>query len=249
MSNKDTAQNVIESYRKRQSTAQKAPLIFGISALLLIIGAGAIIFWLANTEGTGTIALFQPTSTATPTETSTPTSTPTATSTPTETATPEPTETPTPTLTPTASMPFIYVVKQDDTLWSISVEYNVDLGTIIALNPDKINPASPMIFPGQEILIPAPGQLAPTPTVPAAAGTYDYIIVLGDTLEIIAERYESTVDAIMKANPEITNQNDIMVGQIIKIPAHIVTPAPTRTPQPEGVTPGAIMTLTPTPTP
>jgi LysM repeat protein len=249
MSNKDSAQNVIESYRKRQSTAQKAPLIFGISALLLIIGAGAIIFWLANPEGSGSIALFQPTSTATPTETSTPTFTATATSTPTQTETPEPTDTATPTMTPTASMPFIYIVKQDDTLWSISEEYNVDLGTIIALNPEKLNPTNPLIFPGQEILLPAPGQLAPTPTVPAAPGTYDYVIVLGDTLETIAERYESTVDAILKANAEITNQNDIRVGQTIKIPAHIVTPAPTRTPQPAGVTPGTIMTLTPTPTP
>jgi LysM repeat protein len=246
MSEKD-AQNVIDSYRKRQDVARKAPLIFGISALLLIVGAGAIIFWLTGSD-TPSLALFT-TSTPTPTETVTPSPTATATQTPTETPTSIPTDVPTPTETATPSLPFIYVVQEDETLWDISQKFNVDLPSLYALNPEKLNPANPVIYPNMEILIPPPGQLLPSPTVPAAAGTYEYIVQRGDNLEMIALRYESTVDAILEANKDIlTDRNDIREGQVLKIPAHIATPAPTWTPQPAGLTPGAIMTLTPAPT-
>src|SRR5512147_2805702 len=98
MSYKDSAQNVIESYRKRQSMAQKAPLIFGLAALLLIVGAGVLIFWLANPGGMPGF-LARSTETPTPTATLPPTSTATETPLPSETATlPPPTDTPTPTL-------------------------------------------------------------------------------------------------------------------------------------------------------
>jgi hypothetical protein len=53
MSEKDSAQNVIQSYRKRQNMAQKAPMIFGLAALLLIVGAGVLIFWLTNQKYRG----------------------------------------------------------------------------------------------------------------------------------------------------------------------------------------------------
>jgi len=247
MSEKDSAQNVIDSYRKRQSMAQKAPLIFGISAVLLIVGAALIILWITSPE-TPSLSIFA-SATPTFTNTATVTLTPTATNTPTETPTLQPSATLSPTLTATASLPFIYVVQADETLWSISQKFNVDLNTLIALNADKLDAANPVIYPSQEILVPAPGQLVPTPTVPANAQIVEYTVVTGDTLEAIATRYESTVEAILNANKTIiSNQNDIRVGQKLKIPAHIATPAPTRSPQPAANTPGAVMTLTPAPT-
>ena len=39
----------------------------------------------------------------------------------------------------------------------------------------------------------------------------------GETLSAIAKRYNTTVDALMKANPDIKNKNLIRVGQYIKI--------------------------------
>ena len=51
MSDKENAQNVIEAYRKRQQAARKAPLLFGIMALLLIVGAAFLIFWLLGSGG------------------------------------------------------------------------------------------------------------------------------------------------------------------------------------------------------
>jgi LysM repeat protein len=57
----------------------------------------------------------------------------------------------------------------------------------------------------------------------------DYRIVAGDTLEGIALKFNSTVDEIIRRNPEIDNANDIQAGQIIKVPVNIATPLPTAT--------------------
>jgi LysM repeat protein len=243
MSNKDSAQNVIESYRKRQSLAQKAPLIFGISALLLIIGAGAIIFWLAGPD-TSPISMFS-TDTPTPTETSTSTPTSTATSTPTETPTSIPTDTPTVTPTPTASGPFIYTVSEGDSLSLISARFEVDLLTILALNPG-LNPNT--IFIGQQILIPSPDTQLPTSTpVPATCrGIQEYTVKQGDSVGDIAIRFYTTINAIVNEN-KLESPNAIEAGDVLKIPCGLATPVPTWTPGSAGSTPGTIMTLTPIP--
>lgn len=49
------------------------------------------------------------------------------------------------------------------------------------------------------------------------AGTIPYAIKSGDTPYLIAIRFNTTVDAIMKANPTI-NPNALQIGQIICIP-------------------------------
>ena len=228
MNDKDSAQNVIQSYRRRQNMAQKAPLIFGIAAILLIIGAGALIFWLTGPDVSG-VSLF---ATETPTPTDTPTQTPTNTPTftPTLTDTPEPSETPTPTLTPTASGPFVYTVEETDFgLSTIATKFNTDIPTLLALNP-SIDPATLIIYVGQEIIIPAPDTQLPTATpIPAGwRGIIEYRVESGETLGELAERFNSTVDAIVQEN-NITNQNELFEGMILKIPVNLVTPVPTRT--------------------
>jgi LysM repeat protein len=244
MSDKDSAQNVIDAYRKRQNMAQKAPLVFGIAALLLIVGAGVLIFWLANPGGGPKFAFF---ASATPTVTITLTPTATATEMPTVTSTttlPPPTSTPTPTLTATASGPFVYKIKEGDTLYAIAQQFKVDLLTVYALNP-SIDPTNPVIRPGQEILIPAPDTKLPTasPIPPEFRGTIDYRIAPNDSLEAIADRFRSTVDAIMKANTNLKNKSDIKAGEVIKVPVNIATVVPTKTPGP-AATLTAMATLT-----
>jgi LysM repeat protein len=228
MNDKDSAQNVIQSYRKRQSMAQKAPLIFGIAALLLIIGAGSLIFWLTGSDVPGA-SLFA-TETPTPTETPTQIPTNTPTFTPTVTNTPEPTETPTPSLTPTASGPWIYIVEETDFgLSTIATKFNTDIPTLLALNP-SIDPTTLIIYVGQEIIIPAPDTQLPTATpIPIGwRGIIEHRVESGETLGELADRYLSTVDAIVEAN-DITNQNDLPEGMILKIPVNLITPVPTRT--------------------
>lgn len=62
----------------------------------------------------------------------------------------------------------------------------------------------------------APPTTGPGACVPGT--TFNYTIVRGDTLSKLAQRYGTTVQAIMAVNPEITNPNLITVGQVIKIP-------------------------------
>lgn len=54
-----------------------------------------------------------------------------------------------------------------------------------------------------------------------------YVVQRGDTLFVIAQRFNTTVDAILAANPQITDPDVIFPGQIIIIP-----PGPTPTPTP-----------------
>ena len=46
MSEKESAQDVIEAYRKRQQKAKRTPMvIIGVAVLLLIAGAAFLVFW------------------------------------------------------------------------------------------------------------------------------------------------------------------------------------------------------------
>jgi LysM repeat protein len=106
---------------------------------------------------------------------------------------------------------------------------------------------------GDQILIPAPDTELPTatpipPDVPAGT-LIPYSIVLNDTLEGIALKFNSTVEEIIRRNPEISNANDIRVGQIIQVPVNIVTPIPTATLGTLLPTVAIPASLTPSPTP
>jgi LysM repeat protein len=60
---------------------------------------------------------------------------------------------------------------------------------------------------------------APAPTTVLDPGTgLDYTVKKGDTLSSIARKYGTTVQALLAANPQITNANLIRVGQVIRIP-------------------------------
>lgn len=247
MSDKDSAQNVIESYRKRQTMAAKAPMIFGIAAVLLIIGAAVIIFWLTGDQKP--ILSFLATETPTPTFTSTATDTPQPTDTPTITPTPEPSLTPTPTETVTPSGPFIYTVQEGDLLTDIAERFGVDLLTILALNPN-LDPNA--IYVSQEILIPPPNATLPTPTdIPADfKGIIEYTVASGDMLYVIIEKYNSTLDAVLKENKDIIKSaNDpLYPGTKLKIPVNLVTPVPTATMGTIYPTAPVLPSKTPTPT-
>jgi len=232
MSDKDSAQNVIDSYRKRRQST--TPFLIGAVAIILIaVGIVVIVLWLRGSDGIS-ISFF-----ASPTPTATETATPTATATETATATNTPTvtETPTASATPTASGPFIYVVVEGDTLDSIAAQFGVDVLTRMALN----NMTDSLIRVGDELLIPNPDLALDTPTpIPTGwRGTIEYRIAVGDTLELIALRFFSTVESILDENEGLDNANEIFVGQIINVRVNIATPVPTNTPRPSLLTPTA----------
>ncbi|MEW5867899.1 MAG: LysM peptidoglycan-binding domain-containing protein [Chloroflexota bacterium] len=229
MSDKESAQNVIDAYRRRQQKAQRAPkMMIGVAAFFLIIGAAILIFWLLGSDKPSVQLSFLASETPTPTNTATSTST--ATNTATATVTPTETTTPTETLSPTPSGPFEYVVAEGDVLWSIAEQFNVDLLVLITVN--NLDPANPNIQVGQKLIIPAPDtqlpSATPLPTDIRRGTKIQYQVQLGDSLLGIANKFNSTTDAIKKEN-EIENENEIFVGQILVIPVNLVTPVPTAT--------------------
>ena len=230
MSDKETPQNVIDAYRRRQQTAKKAPWILIISATLLIVGIVILVTWFLGGDKP-MLALFA-TDTPTPTETGTPTATATNTSTPTI----SPTVTDTPTEAPTATQagPFVYQVQEGDNLWQIAENFKVDLLVLITVN--NLDPANPTIRVGDKLIIPAADTKLPTSTpLPTNIGRgvkIDYQVQLGDSLLSIALQFNSTMDAIKREN-DIENENEIFVGQKLIIPVNLVTPIPTSTNTPE----------------
>ncbi len=237
MSKKD-AKNVISSYRKKQ---KMGPYILGGGAILLaVVGIVLLVIYLLGGGDGFQVSLFN-TSTPTPTETPTPTPvTPTAT----PTMTPTITETPTPTFTSTPDAPFEYIVQEGDNCTIISEEFEVDVEILLILNNLD---SRCLIYPGQTILIPAPGQELPTPTpIPddTAPGTLiEYRVRPGDSLYALAEQFNSEVSRIMvetnryrRENDlrEMESETDIFVGDLLVIPVNIVpTPWPTATATPE----------------
>ena len=238
MSKKD-AKNVISSYRKKQ---KMGPYILGGGAILLaVVGIVLLAVYLFGGGDGLQISLFN-TSTPTPTETPTPTPvTPTAT----PTMTPTITETPTPTLTSTPDAPFEYDVQEGDNCTIIAEEFDTEVEILLILNNLD---SRCLIYPGQTILIPAPGQQLPTPTpIPddTPPGTLiEYRIRPGDSLFVLAQNLNSEVSRIVfetnryrRENDlrEMESETDIFVGDIVVVPVNIVPtpwPSPTATPEP-----------------
>ena len=120
---------------------------------------------------------------------------------------------------------------ENDTLGAIATRFETDISTLLALNLN-IDPATLIIYVGQKILVPPPNMQLPTATAVSTLvppGTLiNYTVLPKDSLDAIAAKFNSTTAAIMKEN-NITNANDIKVGQILKIPVNIATPVPTAT--------------------
>jgi LysM repeat protein len=113
----------------------------------------------------------------------------------------------------------IYIVARGDTLRSLAARFGSTVESIVASNPTITNPN--VIYEGQRLTIYS-GPSTPPPTPPPASGQ-TYYVVNGDTLRKIAAKFSTTVDAILRVNPQITNPNVIYVGQAIAIPTGTTT--------------------------
>jgi len=113
----------------------------------------------------------------------------------------------------------LYTIRAGDTIYNLANRYNVSVDDILRANPG-IDPNNLQI--GQVICIPAA-----TPPQPSCPGGMLYTIKAGDTIYNLANRYNVSVDDILKANPGI-DPNNLQIGQVICIPC---MPAPTP-PQP-----------------
>jgi LysM repeat protein len=106
-----------------------------------------------------------------------------------------------------------YVVQRGDTLLKLANRFNTTIERLLELNKDITN--RNVIYEGQRLAVPNGRTPAPSPA-PAPGQTYT--VVRGDTLRKIASRFDTTVDVLLKLNPDIKDANKIYVGQKIVLP-------------------------------
>lgn len=102
-----------------------------------------------------------------------------------------------------------YVVARGDTLNKLATRFSTTVARLLELNPAITNAS--VIYEGQRISI-------PSGVIPDTGPGQVYVVQRGDTLRKIAARFDTTVDAILKVNPQIKNRNLIYTGQRITIP-------------------------------
>ncbi|SFE22648.1 spore coat assembly protein SafA [Thermoanaerobacter thermohydrosulfuricus] len=106
----------------------------------------------------------------------------------------------------------IYTVKPGDTMWSIANMFGISLDCLIRANPQISDPN--LIYPGQQICIP----FYCPPVSPEACKTI-YTVKPGDSMWSIANMFGVSLDALIRANPQIPDPNLIYPGQQICIPS------------------------------
>ncbi len=121
-----------------------------------------------------------------------------------------------------------YTVKSGDTFKGIAESNGLSLTELLDANPSLLKVGSTLKIPGRvQISVPTGGTGTSTPTgstgssggsTGGTTSTKTHTVKVGDTLFAIALKHGTTVDAIMAANPQITNRNIIFEGQVIKIP-------------------------------
>ena len=78
----------------------------------------------------------------------------------------------------------IYVIKKGDNLYEISKEYNINPMLLAALNGLNMDD---YIYPNQELLIPKSGFIY-------------YISAEGDTIDLVANKFNTNIEEVMKNN-------------------------------------------------
>ena len=116
-----------------------------------------------------------------------------------------------------------YIVMRGDTLKSLANRFGTSMDVLVSLNAEITN--INVIYEGQRMVVPSGSGVpsTPPPATPPPASGQTYTVQRGDTLRKIADRLNTTVDAILKVNPQISNPNLIYVGQVINLPAGLST--------------------------
>ena len=100
-----------------------------------------------------------------------------------------------------------YVVKNGDSLWSIANNYGITVDELKNANGITNN----MLTIGQELIIPV--------SVPSdSTNTTTYVVKRGDSLWLIANKYNTTVDNLKLLNNLSTNL--LTIGQELIVPAN-----------------------------
>lgn len=221
--------NLDQQLKKRQRQRYLPFIVMIIAAILLGLGIVFGILWFSGADSN--ISLGRNKATATSTATVTPVVAMTWVPSPSPSPTLVPTITPTFGPSPTASAPFLYVVEEEDTVYTLAEKFGLDpdTGYLMIMQMNNME-GSTYLSVGAEILIPDPNTTYPTPTPfpqDLAPGTLvDYTVLPGDILALIADDFYSSVDDILSTN-NITDADLIQPGTILQIPVFSAgTPSP-----------------------
>ena len=112
------------------------------------------------------------------------------------------------------SEPETYTVKKGDSLYSIAQEFNTTVDILKKLN----NLTSNTLSIGQILKLPKPADIDEPSQEPT---NITYTVQSGDSLYKIATKYNTTIDAIKKAN-NLTNDL-LSIGQVLTIPTTTIS--------------------------
>ena len=221
-----SAAEVIDAYRRRRE--RMIPFLLGaLAVVLLVVGLFLVVIWFTG-DSPPALPAFLRSATETPEPTNTPQP---------PTATLEPSRTLEPSETPTPSGPLTYIVEEGDSLALIADQFEVSIEQLIAANnlvdPNNIGVGSQLIIPDPDSELPTE---TPLPETLVPGSTIEYVVKSGDVLQLIAEQFNSTVEAIAEAN-DLDPADVLFVGLKLIIQVNIVTPVPTDTPSPFTATP------------
>ena len=108
----------------------------------------------------------------------------------------------------------IHTVVAGDTITGLADKYDIPSAQIRALN----NLTSDALSLGQRVRIPA-RSTSPVPTAAPGTGTTSHTVIAGDTALGIALKYDTTVEALERANSVAKGGLDrLQLGQVVKLP-------------------------------
>lgn len=106
----------------------------------------------------------------------------------------------------------VYTVTPGDTLHSIGEKYDLPVSLLMQVNaiddPYQLQVGTKLCIPGHPSQLPS----CSTPSKPSV-----HIVEAGDTLYLIAKKYEIKLDDLMEQNPNIDPYN-LMIGTKLKLP-------------------------------
>lgn len=109
---------------------------------------------------------------------------------------------------------FEYLVQRGDTLSGVASRYVLPVSTVLALNPELADPST--IVVGQVLYLGRDPKLR-LEACPGTVSCWLYVVRPGDLLSTISGRFDVTVEAILAANPAITDANTIYSGQVLRL--------------------------------
>lgn len=109
-----------------------------------------------------------------------------------------------------------YTVRAGDSMFTIAQRFGVSLNALIAANPHISNPN--VLFPGDVLCVPGTSSGGRVPTSCPSGFQCRYTVQPGDSMFTIAQRFGVSLNALIAANPHISNPNVLFPGDVLCVP-------------------------------